>query len=524
MTTARTVTLLALMWLVLVNPGSITNLDTERRLNMSHAWWTRTEESFPGNKVVININERNYIPYDLGQPMLMLPGDWLAEKLSQNFKLEQERQYFREAVVSFLIFVPLNLLAVLTCFQFLQLLGYDQRVAGLSSIVWLLGTSVLFYSSFHQQNNQILLFVLTSYQAALAYAIKDNKYLATLSGISLGIAFLIRVTSILHAVSLVVFLSGCVFKRRKFKSVFQALWWWMTGFIPLVFLERLLTYIRYGDWTANSASLHLQIYSQASSLSDPNTIVEGINKGFSFLGLLTKVKPEALVAPLFSPEKSIFLYDPLMLPCLIVLIICWKFLSRYIKLYAIAVFIGFLLHTYIYSWTSNWITDGVWGARYHITSVHLMLVPLIPLLIRSAIKQAKKVRHPTQLALRWVTRIIIAIAILIQFASISLHFSLEATQQTLGIGSRFHLVQRLDNIMSKIRTGDRANLKIPGVKDSATEADLKDKMRWDLLPFLYQNDLKDNSDLNKFLPLSSIIWGLIFIFNTFITVRFFFEQ
>ena len=524
MTTARKVTLLALMWLIFVNPGSITNLDTERRLNMSHAWWTRTEESFPGNKVVININERNYIPYDLGQPMLMLPGDWLGEKLGQNFEQEQERQYFREAVVSFLIFVPINLLAVLTCFQFLQLFGYNQRVAGLSSIVWLLGTSVLFYSSFHQQNNQILLFVLISYQAALAYATKDDKYLGILSGISLGIAFLIRVTSILHAVSVVVFLIGCVFKRRRLKPVFKAFCLWMTGFIPFLFLERLLTYVRYGDWMANSASLHLQIYSQASSLGDPNAIVEGTNKGFSFLGLLTKVQPDALLAPLFSPEKSIFLYDPLTLPCLVALVICWRFLSRYIKWYTIAVIIGFLLHTYIYSWTSNWITDGVWGARYHITSVHLMLVPLIPLLIRSAIKQAKKARPLAQQALRWITMTIIAIAILIQFASIGLHFSLEATQQTLGIGSRFHLVQRLDNIVFKIRSGDRANLKITGVEDNETKADLKDKMRWDLLPFLYQNDLKKNSYLNKFFLLLLVTWSFIFIFNTIATIQFFFKQ
>ncbi len=215
MKTAQKVTVIALLWLMFVNPGSITNLDTERRLNMSHAWWTGTEESFPGNKVVININGKNYIPYDLGQSMLMLPGDWLGDKLGQNLDNEKERQYFREAVVSFLIFLPINLLAVLTCFKFLQLIGYSERIAGLSSIVWLLGTSVLFYSSFHQQNNQILLFVLIGYQAALAYIIKNKKFLAILSGASLGIAFLIRITSILYAVSVLIFLIGCVFSKRN---------------------------------------------------------------------------------------------------------------------------------------------------------------------------------------------------------------------------------------------------------------------------------------------------------------------
>ncbi len=527
MTTARKITLLALLWLIFVNPGSITNLDTERRLNMSHAWWTRTEESFPGNKVVIKINGKNYIPYDLGQSMLMLPGDWLGDKLGQDLDNKKERQYFREAVVSFLIFVPINLLAVITCFKFLQLVGYSERIAGLSSIVWLLGTSVLFYSSFHQQNNQILLFVLISYQAALAYVLKEKKSLAILSGASLGIAFLIRITSILYAVSVLIFLIGCVFSKRKLKSsffkAFKALTLWMTGLIPFILLERILTYIRYGDWTATSTSLHLQIYSKASSLSDPNAIVEGANKGFSFLKLLTKVQPEALLAPLFSPEKSIFLYDPLVLPCLILFFVCQRFLSQYIKLYVTTVIIGFLLHIYIYSWTSNWITDGVWGARYHITSVHLLLIPLIPLLVRGAVKQVKKTTNLYQLALRWIARIIIVIAILIQFASISLHFSLEATQQTLGVGSRFHIVQRFDNIFAKINRANQNSLYLPKIKNSADKTALKNKLRWDFLPFLYQNDLKNDSSLNKFMPVLFGVWALIFLLAAIATAWMFFE-
>ncbi|WP_319419451.1 glycosyltransferase family 39 protein [Pleurocapsa sp. FMAR1] len=528
MKTAHRVTVIALLWLMFVNPGSITNLDTERRLNMSHAWWTRTEESFSGNKVVININGKNYVPYDLGQSMLMLPGDWLGEKLGQNIDNEKERQYFREAVVSFLIFLPINLLAVLTCFKFLQLVGYSERIAGLSSIVWLLGTSVLFYSSFHQQNNQILLFVLISYQAALAYVLKDKKSLAILSGASLGVAFLIRITSILYAVSVLIFLIGCVFSKRKLKSsfsrAFKALTLWMTGFVPFILLERILTYVRYGDWTATSTSLHLQIYSKASSLGDPNAIVEGANKGFSFLKLLTKVQPEALLAPLFSPEKSIFLYDPLVLPCLILFFICQKFLSQYIKWYVTTVIISFILHTYIYSWTSNWITDGVWGARYHITLVHLLLVPLIPLLVRGAMKQAKNINiNSSQLALRSIARIIIVVAILIQFASISLDFSLEATQHTLGVGSRFYIVQRFDNIFAKIDRADKNSLHLPKIKDSADKTALKNKLRWDFLPFLYQNDLKNDSSLNKFMPVLFGVWALIFIFAAITTAWIFFE-
>ena len=107
MKTVHQITFIALLWLIFVNPGSISNLDTFRRNYMANAWWTRTEEAIPQDKLVIQVNNRNYIPYDLGQSMLMLPGDLLGTKLSQSLNLtdEAESQQFREAVISFLIFL-----------------------------------------------------------------------------------------------------------------------------------------------------------------------------------------------------------------------------------------------------------------------------------------------------------------------------------------------------------------------------------------------------------------------------------
>lgn len=514
---ARKIIVVALLWLIFVNPGIITSIDTVRRLSMSHAWWTGGEESFPGNKIVIKVNGNNYIPYDLGQSMLMLPGDWLGGQLGKGIDNELVRQHFREAVVSFSIFVPINLLVVLTCFRFLRLLNYSERVAGLSSIIWLIGTSVLFYSSFHQQNNQILLFVLVSYQMALAYVIKAKKTRAILSGASLGIAFLIRITSVLYIASVLIFLIGCVVSEEKTKSlseVFKSLLLWTTGFLPVVFLERLLNYARYGSWSATTISLHLQIYAKADTLVEPSAVVEGANRGFPFLRLLTKVQPEALLAPFISPEKSIFLYDPLILPCLILLIICWKFLSQHIRWYLIAATVGFLLHLYIYSWTSEWIKHGSWGARYHITSIHLLLVPLIPLLVRGAIQQIEKSKNQLQKALTWIARTIIILAIVIQFSSITIDGAVEAYQQRLGVGSRLRLVQRFKNIASLLNSRQSSfDFSEVGVPPEAAilQKRIENRSGWNILPFLYKSKLAPNSSLNKFIPPLLAIWGLILI-------------
>lgn len=519
MNIAHKITLIALLWLILVNPGSITNPDTLRRSYMAHAWWTQTEEAVPQDKLedrlVIHVNNRNYVPYDLGQSMLMLPGDWLGTKLSQslNFTDENESQQFREAIISFVIFLPINLLAILTSFKLLRYLGYCEKLAGLSSIVLLLGTTVLFYASFHQQNNQILFFVLASYQTALAYVIQRKKRLAIASGMALGVAFLIRITSILYVVSVLTFLIGCLssIKVKLLANSLKSILLWMTGFIPFVFLERVLTYYRYGSWMATSTSLHLQIFSKASKLADPNTIVRGENSSFFFFKLLSKIKLEGLSAPLFSPEKSIFIYDPLLLPCLILGLLCWRFLSPYIRWYIIAGIIGFLLHLYLYSWTAEWLVHRDWGARYHLTSIHLLLVPLLPLIVRGAIGQSNNRTNTLKIIFSSISRIIIVLAILCQLASISLSPAIETTQQRLNIGSQFRIIQRLNNIFYMFNYEDRPHIQMSKVQEQLLWITPEQRMTWNILPFKYQIILGDNSSFKQLLPLLWLIWSLIFI-------------
>jgi len=515
---AHKIAVAALLWLIFVNPGTITSIDTIRRLSMSHAWWTRTEESFPGNKIVININNKNYIPYDLGQSILMLPGDWLGEQLGKGLQNKLVREHFREAIVCFLIFTPINLLAVLACFRFLRLLDYSEKVAGLSSLIWLIGTSMLFYSSFHQQNNQVLLFVLFSYQAALIYLMKTKKIWAVLSGAALGFAFIIRITNVLYVASLLTFLIGCIISKAKTKSISEAVpsvLWWMSGFIPFVLLERVLNFIRYGSWTATTVALHLQIYDKTGTIIDPDAVVAEVNRGFPFLKLLTKVKPEALFAPFISPEKSIFLYDPLILPCLILLFVCWKYLSQYIKWYAIATIVGFLLHVYIYSWTPGWINQGAWGARYHVTSIHLLLIPLIPLLIQGAIKQISQGKNLRSKVLTWGSRAVIVLAICIQVSSITIDGAVEAYQQQLGIGSSLRIGQRFKNISTLLINGTvESKVNVIQVEDVAKATAIKEQIAnrtgWNILPFLYQKK-SEKSPLNKVIPILIVLWGLILV-------------
>jgi len=144
------VVLIAFLWITVIQ-GNFGNLngDTNVRLHMAHAWWTGTEEvqlppehqatdrqgiNFIANGVR-GVNGKRYVTYDVGQPMLMLPGDWVGSQLQQWLPFIPA-EFLRHLSVAFLIFVPLNVAAVAACFWLLRLFDFNQRLAGLASISW----------------------------------------------------------------------------------------------------------------------------------------------------------------------------------------------------------------------------------------------------------------------------------------------------------------------------------------------------------------------------------------------------
>jgi hypothetical protein len=205
MKTVTKIALISLLWICLINSGTLGSLDTDLRLQMAHAWWTGTEEVSPPPKSqlkirgdiragIMGVGGKRYIAYEQGQSMLMLPGDWLGTQMHRLFPSIEEKDW-RDLVVNFLIFVPLNIAVVVSCFWLLRLFDFEERIAGLTSIILLLGTTVLHYAQVHQHNNQVLLFVTIGYACALAFVKQERPRFLLLGGLALGAAVLLRITS-----------------------------------------------------------------------------------------------------------------------------------------------------------------------------------------------------------------------------------------------------------------------------------------------------------------------------------------
>ncbi|MGK7962625.1 hypothetical protein [Crocosphaera sp.] len=440
----KQITLIAFLWLLVINAGTLGVLDTELRLQMANAWWSGKEEvqitPDMTRKVrgdirfgVIGTNDKRYIAYEQGQSLLMLPGDWVGTQISKVAPILSEEDW-RELMVNLLIFIPINIAVVVAGYWLLTLFEFPDKIAAISSLLLLLGTTVLHHAQVQQQNNQILALLIVGYAGIFAF-IKTQKYpFLFWSGLALGGTILIRITCVIHVFTAGVFLLGCLlYKTKKINEISKSIGIWLLGLIPFTGLGRIFDIIRYGSFFASGKRVEkLQLatdpmWEGLPQLPDNYPLVNSPHVG--------------ILGPFISPAKSLFLYDPLLFPCLVVGVAYWRRFSPYLQWYLINILFNFGLHLIAYSRFFFWHGDHAWAARYHVTSIHLLLLPLIAVVI-------KELPNWTNLK-QWVIKGIIALAIFVQFASVAMPLNLEIFQKKAGLpGSQYELriVQRVINI------------------------------------------------------------------------------
>ncbi len=507
----KQVTLIAFLWLLLTNAGNLGVLDTELRLQMANAWWTGKEEvQITPNMTrkvrgdirfgVIGVNEKRYIAYEQGQSLLMLPGDWVGTQLSQVFPILEEEDW-RQLMVSFLIFIPINIAVVVSGYWLLNLFDFPDKVAAISSLLLLLATTVLHYSQVHQQNNQILALLIVGYAGVLGF-IKTKKYpLLFWSGLALGGTILIRITCIVHVFTVGCFLLGCLlYQTKNIREIVKNVGRWLLGLIPFTLLGRIFDIIRYGDFFASGKRVEkLQL------ATDP--MWEGLPQLPPNYPLVNSPHV-GIMGPFISPAKSIFLYDPLLFPCLVVGIAYWRRFHPYLQWYLITILLNFSLHLVAYSRFFFWHGDHAWGARYHVTSIHLLLLPLIAVLIKElpSLSALKKI----------IVKAIITVAIIVQLASVTMPLNLEIFQEINAFrGSQYQLrvVQRAINIACYVNPSITSYC-IPNYPDK--EKLLRKWNHINFFPFVLQQKIS-NPWLNRLL---FVFWFLILIGSIIFTYRF----
>jgi hypothetical protein len=181
------------------------------------------------------------------------------------------------------------------------------------------------------------------------------------------------------------------------------------------------------------------------------------------------------LGPLFQPEKSIFLFDPLLVLAILLLALLWKRLTPEVRAYAMTSLLLLLAYISFYARYTYWSGDFAWGDRYVSTAVELVTLVAVPLLVRYRERLGR-----TIWGAGWV---LIVASLIIQLASLTFWLPLEIYQmETLGHPT-FVIALRFKNIFAFAL----GKMDVWGLNNEAMTQDPWDYVHittWNFLPFL----------------------------------------
>lgn len=415
--------------------GELGSADTMHRLQTAHSFWTSEPTVFPNEYPEFGVHGRGgklYDWYGIGQPFLMLPFDIVGTEIA---KLPIFADYddtdptVRSIFVTYSVSTLISILTALVCFRFLLLIGFDvsQSVAGVLALLFC--TTHLHYTQNMMENNYICLLTLTGFCFQYGWLQTGKKRALLIGSGALGLNLLTRLTTGLDLIAVAAFLLLAVWCEESLREKF-----WprcaeyfkvaMPIYVVFFFLDRLYQFYRFGNWTTT----YVHYFTIEHRLQDPTLPAKYPWETPFHIGFL---------GPLISREKSIFLFDPLIVLTLLLIVFAWKRFSPVVKAYLLASFSLVLAYICLYARYTVWSGNFAWGDRYVSTAVELAAFISVPLLLKFRSQVGRAV---------WCLGIfLISASLVIQLASLAFWLPLEI-YQIEDFGSKFVIWLRMKNI------------------------------------------------------------------------------
>ena len=455
-----------------VQSGELGSADTMHRLQTTHWLWTAQPQVFPNEYPEFGLHGRGgqiFSWYGIGQSLLMLPADLVATWIANwpVFSGYQDDPAVRSIVVSYSTSILINVLTALIAFRLLRQFRFSLQESAWGVLALLFCTTHLHYTQNMQENNYIMLLTLAGFSCQYDWLRSGSGRALWIGPAALGLNLLTRVTTGLDLIAAGIFLLAVLwFEEVRGRELWLRAVTYCKGTLPLYFffgiIERYYNYYRFGSWTQT----YIPIFAREQRMQDP-TLPANFPWSTPF--------HEGLLGALFKPEKSIFLFDPLLVLALVLFVILWKRLGSEIRAYAVSSLL--LLGGYIsfYARYTYWAGDFAWGDRYVSTAVQMVALLAVPLMLHY--------RANLHSGIRVAGRIVLAMSLLIQVASLAFWLPLEIYQmETLGHPT-FVIALRFKNIAAFVL----GKMDAWGLNTEAMGQDPWDYVHittWNFLPFL----------------------------------------
>ena len=486
-----------------VQSGELGTADTAHRLQTTHWLWTSEPQVFPWEYPEFGLHGRGgrlYSWYGIGQSLLMLPSDLLGTWVAHwsIFSEYEDDPAVRSIVVSYLTSILVNVLTALVAFRFLRQLRFGMKESVVGVLALIFCTTQLHYTQNMMENNYILLLTLTGFSFQYEWVRTGSRRAIFWGSCALGLNLLTRLTTGMDLVAAGIFvllvlwfeaLSGATgvspvpqFSGRagtpgappsnpaldaaRGRGLWRRLFDYGKVAAPVyVFffvVDRAYQFYRFGSLT----NTYVTIFAREFQQRDP-----ALAANFPW----STPFHTGVLGALFQPEKSIFLFDPLLVLAIFLLAWLWKRLTPEVRAYGATSLLLLLAYICFYARYTFWSGDFAWGDRYVSTTVELVALIAVPLLMRY-----REVLGKTT----WRAGcVLIAVSLAIQLASLAFWLPLEIYQmETLGHPT-FVIALRFKNIVAFAM----GKMDAWGLTTGAMTQDPWDYVHittWNFLPFL----------------------------------------
>jgi hypothetical protein len=419
-----------------VQSGELGTADTQHREQSAHAFWTSEPPVFPNEYPEFAVHGRDgklQSWYGMGQSLLMLPADILGshvERMPAFARYDGTDPTVRNIIVSYSTNILITVLTALLCFRFQRQLNFSvkQSVAGVLALQ--VATTHLHYTQNMMENNYIFLLTLAGFSYQYEWLQNGSRRALLIGSVAFGLNLLTRLTTGLDLLAGGLFLLLVLWFE---KTSARNLWsrckvYFLTAAPVYVFfglIDRVYQYYRFGSFVNTYVSV---VAREARQRNPSLPIAYPFEKPFH----------EGFLGALFAPEKSIFLFDPLLILMIVVTVVAWKRFGPPVRAYVITAYLLLLAYIGFYARYTVWSGDFAWGDRYVSTTVELAALLAIPLLLRY------RRRNGTWVWALGVT--LLAVSFVIQIASLCFWLPLEIYQmESLGHPT-FVILWRFKNI------------------------------------------------------------------------------
>jgi hypothetical protein len=465
-----------------VQSGELGTADTMHRLQTTHWLWTSEPQVLPNEYPEFGLRGRGgrlYSWYGIGQSLLMLPADLLGTWMERwpIFSDYRDDPEVRSIVVSYITSILVSVLTALIAFRLLRQLRFSvkESVAGVLALMFC--TTHLHYTQNMMENNYIMLLTLTGFSFQYEWLRTDSRRVLFIGSCALGLNLLTRLTTGLDLIAggvfilLALWFEGAGFEEAGSEGapgpgLWRRLFAYCKVAAPIYIfffgVDRAYQFYRFGSFTNTYVTFFAREYRQR----DPSLPVNFPWSTPFHVGVL---------GPLFQPEKSIFLFDPLLVLAIFLLAYLWKRLTPEVRAYGATSLLLLLAYICFYARYTYWSGDFAWGDRYVSTTVELATLVAVPLLMRYREQLGKTI---------WRAGcVLIVVSLMIQLASLAFWLPLEIYQMETFGHPTFVIALRFKNIVAFAL----GKMDAWGLNTEAMSQDQWDYVHvttWNFLPFL----------------------------------------